>query len=403
DGTRDFPEEAKVIVPDPWYGKETDQLLGDIARSFNRVMGLDRKSPFLNQSYSFAIGDQLELGQADKALGYNVSLSYNKDYEYYSDGKKYYYEILGEQIDILNPKKLTADELGDEKVIWSAMLNTSLKLNSNHKLGVRFMHNQSGQSSARKNEGSEPDENRFVEERTLGYLERGMTTFQVNGKHIFHGASVLNAEWFSSYTLSTQDEPDFRQFFNDTDPLYIRANKEPRRDGREMQETNWDSKIHFTLPFRAFNRSAKFKFGGSYATKYRTSEVNHFSLIRQGRVDYTGDPASYLAPENFIDSTNNWNVLYYYNTLLSNEVRSYRANQHVLGTYAMVDIPLFEKLRMVLGVRYELSNQFVENYVDTTEFNVAKHYESGDGSYKDLLPSINLTCELAENMNLRFA
>jgi outer membrane receptor protein involved in Fe transport len=401
DGTREFDTKANTIVPAPWYGRETDQLLGDIGRSFNRILEFENKSPFLNQSYSFGLGNQVEFGDKGRALGFNLSLSYSKDLDYYNKGRKYYYEILGDESEILNPKKLTSDELADDKVIWSAMANASLKLNSNHKLGFRVMHNQSGQASSRYNEGSEPDENRFIEERTLGYLERGLSSFQVNGKHVFADAGSMTLEWFSSYTLSSQNEPDFRMFFNDYDPLQIRSNKEPRRDARKMRETNWDTKAHFTVPFQTFSRSAKLKFGGAYITKFRTSEVNSFSLVRQGNVPYDGSPYDYVAPENFIDSVNNWNILYYYNTALGNAVNSYRAEQYVIGSYIMVDIPLFEKLRMVTGVRYEVSGQFVENYVDSTEGSNAKWYESGEGEYRDWLPSFNLTYSLIENMNLR--
>jgi hypothetical protein len=110
----------------------------------------------------------------------------------------------------------------------------------------------------------------------------------------------MNVEWLSSYTFSTQNEPDFRQFFDDYDPFGIRANKEPKRDMREMEETNWDNKIHLTLPVRIWDRSAKFKFGGSYVLKNRVSSVNMFSLIRQGKVDYEGDPVAYIADEHFI-------------------------------------------------------------------------------------------------------
>jgi outer membrane receptor protein involved in Fe transport len=403
DGTREFDVKANTIVPAPWYGAETDQLLGDIGRSFNRILDFEKKSPFLNQSYSFGLGNQVELGNKGRALGFNLSLSYSKDHDYYTDGRKYYYEILGDQSEILNPKKLTSDELADERVIWSAMANTSLKLSSNHKLGFRAMHNQSGQSSSRYNKGSEPDENRFIEERTLGYLERSLSSFQVNGKHVFPGAGNLAMEWFSSYTLSNQNEPDFRMFFNDYEPLQIRSNKEPRRDSRKMQETNWDTKAHFTLPFQVFSRSAKLKFGAAYTSKYRTSKVNSFNLVRQGNVPYNGNPYEYVAPENFIDSVNNWNVIYYFNTALGNAVNSYRAEQYVVGSYIMVDVPLFEKLRMVTGVRYEISGQFVENFVDSTEGSNSKWYDSGEGEYRDWLPSFNLTYSLVENMNLRLA
>ena len=400
DGTRAFPTGSEEVLPDPYFSEEENAMLGDISRGFSKILDFERKSPFLNQGYSFSLGNQVPLGS--RSLGFNIALSYSKDFDYYNDGQKNFYEVL-QNGSPLNPKKLTKDQLGDEKVIWSSMFNASFKLNSNHKLGMRFMHNQSGQASTRYNRGSEPDESRFIEERTLGYVERALTTFQLNGKHVFSQLNTMTVEWLSSYTLSGQNEPDFRQFFNDYDPLGIRANKEPKRDMREMEETNWDTKIHFTMPFRIWDRSAKFKFGGSYVLKDRISSVNMFSLTRQGNIEFTGDPVAYVADEHFIDGEERYPfpILYYKNDGLTNQVNSYMANQHVYAAYAMVDIPLYEKLRLVAGARYELSTQFVENEVDTLEFNPNK-YDSGDALYTDLLPSFNLTYAVIDNMNLRF-
>jgi len=59
----------------------------------NRILDLEKKTPFLNQSYSFGLGNRIELGDKGRALGFNLSVSYSKDQDYYSNGKKYYYEI----------------------------------------------------------------------------------------------------------------------------------------------------------------------------------------------------------------------------------------------------------------------------------------------------------------------
>jgi outer membrane receptor protein involved in Fe transport len=402
DGTRDFPVIAGQIVPKPYYGRESDQLLGDVSRAFNRTYDLDSTLSFFNQNYAFSMGDQLDV--ASKVLGYNLALSYSRSFDYFDDGLKNFYEIIPDG-EMLNPKKLTKDMMGDDKVVWSAMLNSSLKLNNYNKLGFRFMRNQGGQASSRYNIGSEPDESKFIEERTLGYQERSLTSFQVNGKSVFPGRNNLSMDWFSSYTLSTQAEPDFRLFFNDYEPnLEIRQNKEPKRESRNMEETNWDTKLNFTMPFTVAERNGKFKFGGSYVTKDRVSEANMYSLYRQGRVPYNWDPEEYVAPEHFIDSVNNYNILYYLNDKLTNQVNSYVANQEVLGAYAMIDLPLLDKLRLVAGARYELSRQFVENYVDTIEFATQKKkYQMGDAEYKDFLPSVNVIYTIVDNMNLRFA
>jgi TonB-dependent receptor len=105
-----------------------------------------------------------------------------------------------------------------------------------------------------------------------------------------------------------------------------------------------------------------------------------------------------------MDSVNNWNVLYYLNDKLTNQVNSYVAEQEVIGAYAMFDLPVLDKLRVLAGVRYEMSNQFVENFVDTLEFATqSEKYQMGDAEYRDLLPSFNLTYSIIDNMNIRFA
>ena len=66
DGIRKFDAKANTIAPDPWYGKETDQLLGEIGRSFNRILDFEHNSPFLNQSYTFSVGNQIDIGEKGK-------------------------------------------------------------------------------------------------------------------------------------------------------------------------------------------------------------------------------------------------------------------------------------------------------------------------------------------------
>jgi TonB-dependent receptor len=79
--------------------------------------------------------------------------------------------------------------------------------------------------------------------------------------------------------------------------------------------------------------------------------------------------------------------------------QQYTANKKITGTYMMLDIPIFKRLRMVGGVRRE-------GTYDHIVFNPLGGYKpTGDiiKDYADWLPSLNLTYNFTDKMNLRWA
>jgi outer membrane receptor protein involved in Fe transport len=410
DGTRAISSEVSKLTESgqlPFIYTGEDEKLGDISRSFNTIMDNSYGSSFLDQSYSASIGNRISLFGRD--LGFNLSANYSREYDMYTDGRDEKYTVTTPELPAA--KRLVADNLGTENVIWSGLANLSYKLNNNHKIGLTLMRNQSGVKSSRYNIGvaADPDAEDIIEQK-LGWLERSITAYQGRGKHVIPGAGNATIDWLASYTLSTQDEPDLRFFYMDYDAdeingeyidYEVRLNNLPARFYREMYENNLDLKVNYTQPFKINDRSAKVKFGGSYIDKIRNSQQNMFSVKRQGGIDFDGTAADFLSEENMI-WPDNWKVVYYENSLLTDDKNSYNGTENVMAGYAMLDLPLTEKLRVVAGARYEYSDIFVENKVDTIEFPTkVADYDNGGFSEGDILPSVNLVYGVTKDMNIR--
>jgi outer membrane receptor protein involved in Fe transport len=410
DGTRAIPKEVMELTENgqlPFIYTGQDELLGTISRGFNKDMDNTQTSSFLDQGYSFSLGNRFSLFGRD--LGFNISANYSREYDMYTGGRDETYNVTTP--DIPSSRRQVEDNLGTENVIWSGLANLSYKLSNNHKVGFTLMRNQSGVKSSRYNIGTatDPDAVDIIEQK-LGWLERSITAMQAKGKHVIPGAANASIDWLASYTLSTQDEPDLRFFFMDydTDPAtgeyfnyVVRSNNLPARFYREMSETNLDLKLNYTQPFRLGERSAKLKFGGSYIDKARQSRQNMFVVKRQGAINFDGTAADFLKDENMI-WPENWRVVYYENSLLTDDKNSYEGTETVLAGYALADLPVTDKLRIIAGARYEQADIFVENKVDTIEYpSNVNDYDKGGFKEGDILPSLNLVYAVSEDMNVR--
>ena len=406
DGTRDNPiSDLENDIPD--YPLDKDRL-DEVTRSYNKIMEPETKTSFIDHSHSISVGNQIDF--RGKPLGFIAGLTYSRGFNYYEDGNKERYKLLEEGGTSLDNEQRLSDELGEEEVLLGAMFNTSLKLSNKSKIGLTLIRNQSGTSSARSLYGTRNSDEigMYYETRTLQYIERAFSSAQLRGEHHLSSLKDLELQWLTSFTLSQQDEPDLRFFSNSYYPseegdaqYQIEQSKYdlPTRYYRDMLETNFDNKVDFTLPFTAFGAPSKFKFGASYVYKYR--EFNDSRVVYWFQFPghtYNGSVTDFLSDENIGQSAEAYINDGRYGVYIQDgteEKNSYTADQSVLGSYLMVDMPVFEKLRVITGVRFETTTMNVES----KDSKKAK----GELDDNDFLPALNLTYSVNDKMNVRAA
>lgn len=405
DGSRSLPEIAQGDLR-----QLDDQQLTDATLSLNKVMGPEQGQSFLNQRYSFSIGNQFDV--FDKPFGFIAGFSYSNNYNFYDSGEKGLYKLLGSNEESLNQEQNYMDTKGSNEVLWGALLNSSYKFSNNHKLSLNLMHNQNGVSSARYLIGEKQSDEigMFVETRTLQYLQRSLSSAQLKGEHYLPELFKSKINWFLSGTKSSQDEPDMRFFTNSYYPALEGSDyayaiepskyKLPARYFRNLQELNFDFSTDVEIPFKINNNASELKFGARAIYKYRQFRENRldYGFDFSGST-YNNDIEAYFADENIglnyqNEASGNPFGLYLQNSIKTNNINSYDGEQLVYAAYSSTKLN-FGKADLILGLRFE--------YTGIKTVSLDADQAHGFISEYDFLPAISSNLHLNEKMNLRFS
>lgn len=358
------------------------------------MVPISKDSP-VNQGYSLAIGNQFEV-LGGRPLGIMASASYDQDIDGHTDGTVGQYELT---TDVSSASGLSTDfrlqdRIGQQSTLFGGLANLTFKPHPMHQLGANVMLNKSTDEVARFQIGSFPrdlpDEVEYVS-RVLQRVERELVSVQGRGEHQIGGASGLRLKWNTTYSTTTQDEPDFRIFTSDRDPtrsttLYrIQPSiyPQPTRYFRNLDENEWSSDLALSYALGG----ATVKVGGSYSAKDRTFRERRFEY--RDPQDYNGNPQAYFSSTSLRE--------------VSQASNNYDGEQTITAGFVMVDAPLrpiSPNLRFIGGLRVEQTDQQVQNYQTLELDEIGRE---GSIQETDLLPSANLVYALSDNMNVRAA
>ncbi len=404
DGTRKIPKIARNRnFPAGLF--INNEKLDQVTTSFNKNFQLMEIPSFMDHSHSISIGNQLEL--FGKQFGFIASLTYNRSFNYYSNGITGHYDLDQAGSKALEKEILFSDRRGSVNVLAGGILSASYKLSHNHKVGITLIRNQSGKSSGRYQEGQNYYHELVFQNRVMQFLERSFNSYQLKGEDYFDKLGKLKINWVTSFTRSIQNEPDLRFFQNALDrdlngdltlPKILSYGQDyPTRYYRDMNEINWDNKIDAELPFRLAGRNSKVKLGGSIVFKKRDFNEFRFDFKDENRSfnAYKGDIARYLSNENIGVDPEIDGVYGLYVMDLYQRSNNYEAEQTLWATYAMGDLQVSDKLRVIVGARLEKNDIYV----------TSEHPDKPTGELDnlDILPALNLSYNLTKNMNLKAA
>lgn len=395
DGTRKLPlDNPTADVPSPY---SNDPELESLTRSLGPQMATKRKQNFLNTSFSFNHGNQIDKGSYK--IGYGVVLKYQNQFEYYNDSDfGFYTKHVNPDIYNLDPQVLKRNvELGRNSVLWSGLLTGAIKFDK-HEFGATLMRTQNGISEATDRLSIDVEEtSQTVYEDILTYTQRSITSPSITGKHNFNSFLL---EWSNAYTISRIYDPDFRttQIAQvsrgaELEPLYSIDGGDGggvRRFWRDLNEDNENFKIDATYEVEANN---KIKFGGAGVLKWR--EFNTYAFQLRNRQPIENDPDFLLQPENIWTPETEAGTYFSGNYEPAN---NYEARSSVYAAYIMNDIFLTEKFRAIYGVRVEKANMF---YTGQNNFGTVVYDKEKTLDKIDWLPSVNLVYNLNDHINVR--
>ncbi len=399
DGTRALGFDQTVVIPDEALA---DPKLEELTRSFSGVMSAKRATSFLNSSFSFNHGNQINKEKG--TYGYNVVLNYRNSYEYYEAIS--FGEYRKNESDItdngLRSESVRRGDLGINDVLWSALVSGAYK-HTNNSYSLTLLHTQNGirSTSDRINQNFEQNVSTLLED-ILAYTERSISNATLIGKHSLGDEMTIN--WTNSFSYSTINDPDFRKT-----ALSIEGSDTLLRGGdgavinrlfRELSEINESAKVDFSMPYPNSERSS-LKAGAAYTYKSRDFTVLNYEFDLTNDVKgngVSGNPDDFFLDENIWDANSRSGT--YLKANGQEKANSFNAFQNTMAAYAMGELQLLTRLKAVLGARMEYNAMYYngQNNLGTLVYDNEKTLDN-----INILPSLNLVYALDEFQNLRFS
>jgi TonB-dependent receptor len=365
DGTRDLPD---LLKRKP-YTELTPSELTQATQSLNSYMSAVRTFTPPNHSASLVAGNGFSLGN-DQRLGALVALNYSRSFTYRDDGivRTFSQDTAADGVTrVISKDTDYTFATGNDKVTWGSLGSVSYWPTANHRFTVLGLHTQLADSSAQVVQGFNEGRSTNIANTRLKYVSRALNFGQVRGEHDFQKLSNARLEWNGSLSHASRSEPDTRDVVFQQDPaMGYSAIITPENGAHlhaEQGETSVGGGLDWTQPFSDAGDATKLKVGGSLSAKTRNFEQRRFHLEPSplapgffcGTVYRRDCPDALFTPAN-VEAQN---LLLYEDTAPED---AYRAKLGVYAAYGMLDLGITPVLRVVGGVRAEITRQELDPY-----------------------------------------
>ncbi len=410
-------EEAKAL--------ELASTLDRQSRAFsNNMIPVSADAP-MNSSFGISLGNTVFLDETQSnSFGYFGSMTWGQNYSFVDNGETGRYKLNAQfdEAEGLEAEFKGNDIKGSREVNWGSIANFAFRNSTIGQVKFSYMHTQSAESQGRYLEGyrerdrSTPGSLTSFETRVISWVERSLDNYQLDGEHAIAPLLDSKLDWKVSYSNNQQYEPDQRYFFNvyipQPDSSYFfqfdGANSQPiSRYYRDLEEDNLSTQLNLSVPFKQWSGlNSKLKLGVAASNVERTYDQRRFDYAENGvrMNDFHASPTglnvdSLFSHVGIVDSSsrpdrpNRWYGMYV-NELIDS-TNMFSGDMETFAYYAMLDMPLSQRLRFIGGARVEAA---------TIKSKTADPEDpTGNLDNTDVLPSVNLVYALTENVNLRTA
>ena len=273
----------------------------------------------------------------------------------------------------------------------AALGNLGYSFRTSDHIGYTFFYARNAIDTYMRREGVDYEDHHLIGSNNVTHIY-SLQNHQVNGKHYFGKQWDLN--WSGSYSKTSSDEPDRRQVMfipeDDQIKLFKPNRQETMRYFGSLNEDEWVGDL--TASYR-FGDNNKLQAGFTYKDKNRdymgTRFYYNLNKLNPTITDIY-DTDSFLNMEN----VENGSITI---DRKKQPKDSYTAGNSIYAGYIATEYYPVAPLLVNLGVRYEISKQWVDYYTDGGKA------ERSELNKNDLFPSLNMKYQMNEKNSLRFA
>ncbi len=414
DGTRSLPSNipARLSYEQGTLGEKFDNSF-----KFNDQWQAENiPSMPVNTSVNFSAGSNFKIKEKQE-LGFIVSLSRSENFRIVPVERNKFNKPMNVEENQFRSQNF--DSIYKREVLVGSMFNVGWKAGKNHKISFKnaYTINTEDQTIFRSGfDDLQAEDLPQLRNRYYIYQQNTLLSNQIIGEHYFVPIK-LKAKWVLNNNQISRQMPDFRRasyrstfdgFSGEYSPftLQVGPNIDITQTGRfysDLKENIQSAGVDLQLPLEFLTTKhikTDLKVGGFMQKRERDFQVRVFGyklrqIIKPGnKFNYqdfiTQDVDKVFSKSNFAEDT-------FYMDERINPQDVYRASSTLKAGYIMFDQRFFSRFRAAYGVRIESYNQQMNSLGSAGEpVNV-------DTTFVDLLPSVNLTYELTEKINLRLS
>jgi len=285
-----------------------------------------------------------------------------------------------------------------ESARLGGVLNVAIKLSPASKLIFRNTLTRDTDKESREFRGYDGSNDGDLWSQRLRWVERGLLSTGVEGTHALAGLGNSLIKWQLTYAASMRDEPDMREVIrgrlDDGRYIYLGLSSSGQRFFNNLDDRIYEPQVEFSKPFY------KGAFTGVLSTGFRgTFRKRDFQARRFRFIPQRASTLNLFAPSNELFETSNIRSDGFQLTEFTRATDRYDASMDIFAGYAMVDLNIGPRWRVLTGVRIEDADIQV-NTIDPLVPNAKA--QTASLVNRDPMPTANLIYALTPRQNLRF-
>lgn len=398
DGTRalpdGFPEEYIRVRSRSNPEGFSPEDIAELGRLFPNNWAQRTKAALPNMSAGLSIGDTIETSAGN--IGYYLTLGYRNRSQRLVERLTNVTTVGQGEDQRLEETQTLIKESGSNDVQIGTLGTVSYAPTKQHSFSVVSMLTQNGSDETRSISGVDEEEGVPIRQQQYQYVERQLLFNQLLGKHQELG-DILDLSWQVNTARTQRDQPDTRNV------LYSLQSGEFRFRGvtgsgehlyTQLEQEDYGGGLD--LRFALFEQAAA-KAGYMGRTGDRRFRARRFGVNLGNDAD-----AQVLPPEEFFAPERSGAAWTLTEVTLPND--GYDATQTLHAGYTMLELPLFNSLKLAGGLRIE---QFQQDIVARTPYATPEENDTEEEGTErtdlDYLPGATLVYALSEEMSVRGA
>ena len=269
-------------------------------------------------------------------------------------------------------------------------------LRKHDRIGYTFFYARNASDTYQRREGKDSEGYELIGSNNVTHIYT-LQNHQLNGLHIFGEREQWELTWEGSYGKTGSEEPDRRQVMYIKNSqgglsLFTLNQQETARYFGELNEEEWNANLG--LKWR-WNERNFVKIGFNYKDKNRDYAGTRFYYdVRKLKlaIDNIYDTDGFLNQENIANGDITVGRYMY-------PYEAYKAGNDIYAGYVSTDFYPMESMLVNLGVRYEISKQWVKYATDGGE----KYSKRRNLDKNDFFPTLNLRYAVNGENSVRFS